>query len=186
MLHIRYRGRVRSTSEGVSVYSLILARSLVAVSNGSGKTSGRNILVIAEKGVLFLADFDGAAAELSTLLARCSSCSPTCLFDGATRCASPLIKHPGRISTYLRNQNLVTWLHTRRDPLSLLIQRTRANSQYLRLVQFLDGALGEKDAGSGLSLGLHALDEDAVQKGSDGADGLDGRLVELALADCAP
>lgn len=71
---------------------------------------------------------------------------------------------------YLRNQHLVTGLHTRRNPLPFLIQRTRTNSQNLCLVQFFDSALREEETAGCLGLGFYALHEDAVKEGSDGAD----------------
>jgi hypothetical protein len=78
--------------------------------------------------------------------------------------------------TYLRNQDLVTRCDARRNQLSIPIPSTRSNSQNLRFVQFLDCALREEDAAGSLGLGLYALNEDAVEEGSDGADGLEGRL----------
>jgi hypothetical protein len=67
--------------------------------------------------------------------------------------------------TYLRNQNLVTRLYARRDPLSLLVNGTGSNGQDLCLVE-----LGEEDAGCGLGFGLEALDEDAVEERGNGLD----------------
>jgi hypothetical protein len=71
---------------------------------------------------------------------------------------------------YLRNQDLVTRLHTGGNPLALLVKGTRANSQHLGLVQLLDGRLGEEDAARRLGLRLDALDEDAVEERGNGAD----------------
>ena len=85
------------------------------------------------------------------------------------------------LKTYLRNQHLVAGLHARRDPLALLVDGARADSQHLGLVELLDGAVGEEDAGCGLGLGLDALDEDAVEEGRDAADGLDGGLFGCVL-----
>lgn len=71
------------------------------------------------------------------------------------------------------DEHLVTRLHARRHSLALLVQATGAHSQYSRLVQLLDARLGKKDAGSGLGLGLDALDEDAVEEGGERLDGLE-------------
>jgi hypothetical protein len=71
---------------------------------------------------------------------------------------------------YLRNQDLVTRLHTGGNPLTLLVKSTRANSQHLGLVQLLDSRLGEEDAARGLSLRLDALDKDAVEERGNGAN----------------
>lgn len=100
-----------------------------------------------------------------------SSSSPSSL--PSSLCLS---SHP---TTYLRNQNLIASLHARSNALAILIEGTGANSQNLGLVGVLDGRLGEEDATSGLGLGLYALDEDAVQEGGDGADGLEERLFLL-------
>lgn len=75
-----------------------------------------------------------------------------------------------------RDQNLVTRGDAGLDTLSLLVESTGADGQDLGLVQLLHGALGEEDASGSLSLGLYALDQDAVEEGSNGADRLDGRL----------
>lgn len=72
--------------------------------------------------------------------------------------------------TYLWNQNLVARLYTRCNPLAILVKCTGSNSQYFCLVQLLHCGLGEEDAGRGLGLGLHALDEDAVEERGDGLD----------------
>jgi hypothetical protein len=80
------------------------------------------------------------------------------------------------VTTYLGNQHLVAGLHARRNALALPVKGTGANGKHLGLVELLDGGLGQEDAGCGLGLGLEALDEDAVEEGREGADGLDGRL----------
>lgn len=86
---------------------------------------------------------------------------------------------PSFSKTYLWNQHLVARLHTWLDDLSLLVKSTGANGQHTRLVELLDGRLREEDASCGLGLGLDALDEDAVEEGSERLDGLEsGRLLE--------
>jgi len=77
-------------------------------------------------------------------------------------------------TTKLRNQNLVAGLDRRSNALSIAVKGAGANSQNLCLVEFLDGRLGEEDAAGGLGLGLDALDEDAVEEGCEGLDGLGG------------
>jgi hypothetical protein len=75
-------------------------------------------------------------------------------------------------ATKLRNQNLVAGLDGRSNALAIAVVGTGANSENLSFVELLDGGLGE-EAG-GFSLGLDALDEDAVEEGSEGLDGLGG------------
>lgn len=77
-------------------------------------------------------------------------------------------------TTKLRNQNLVTGLNGRSNALSIAVKGTGANSENLGFVEFLDGGLGEEDATGGLGLGLDALDEDAIEEGCEGLDGLGG------------
>jgi len=77
-------------------------------------------------------------------------------------------------TTKLRNQNLVTGLNGRSDALAITVKSTGANSEDLCFVELLDGGLGEEDATGSLGLGLDALDEDAVEEGSEGLDGLGG------------
>jgi hypothetical protein len=82
-------------------------------------------------------------------------------------------------TTKLGDQNLVTGLDGRSNALAIAVESTRANSEDLCFVELLDGGLGEEDATGSLGLGLDALDEDAVEEGSEGLDGLggDGGLV---------
>lgn len=75
-----------------------------------------------------------------------------------------------RKSTYLRNQNLVTRRDTHGNQLAILAHGTGADSEDLGLILLLDAALGEEDAGGGLSLGLDALDQDAVEEGREALD----------------
>ena len=77
-------------------------------------------------------------------------------------------------STKLRNQDLVTGSNTGSDPLSLPVQGAGADGEHLGLVELLDSAVREEDSGCGLGLRLDALNEDAVEKRGDAADGLDG------------
>jgi hypothetical protein len=87
--------------------------------------------------------------------------------------------------TYRRDQDAVARLDLRGDALAILIRRTRADSKDLGLVELLDGALGQEDTAGSLGLGLHALDEDAVEKRDETLDGLEsgglrGRAVSNA------
>lgn len=81
-------------------------------------------------------------------------------------------------ATELGNQDLVAGLDAERDPLAILVVETGADGEDLALVELLDGAIGEEDAGGGLGLGLHALHEDAVEEGSERLDVLEEGLVE--------
>jgi hypothetical protein len=85
--------------------------------------------------------------------------------------------------TYLRNQHLVARLHTRLHALALLVECAGPDGEHLCLVELLDGAVGEEDAGCRLGLGLDALDEDAVEEGRDAADGFDGGLFNPIALD---
>lgn len=93
--------------------------------------------------------------------------------------------HPNQLNTNqqgrtnLRNQHLITSRNAHRQPLSILIHETRADSQDLGLVLLLDAALGEEDTGSGLGLGLDALDQDAVQEGGEALDVAEDGLMVL-------
>lgn len=81
-------------------------------------------------------------------------------------------------ATELGNQDLVAGLDAERDPLAILVVEAGADGEDLALVELLDGAIGEEDAGGGLGLGLHALHEDAVEEGSERLDVLEDGLVE--------
>lgn len=76
--------------------------------------------------------------------------------------------------TYRRDQDSVAGLHTHGQPLAILVQTARANSQNLGLVQLLDTRLGQEDAGGGLGLCLDAVDQDTVQEGYERLDRSDG------------
>lgn len=79
--------------------------------------------------------------------------------------------------TYLRNQHSVTLLHAHRYPLAFAVKTTGSDGQDLGLVQLLNGGLGQEDAAGRLGLSLHALYQDAVEEGSERADGFQsGRL----------
>ena len=82
-------------------------------------------------------------------------------------------------ATELRDQDLVTGLDRRGNALSISVESARADGQHLGLVQLLDGGFGEEDTAGGLGLSLDALDQNAVEKGGEGLDGLggDGRLL---------
>jgi len=89
--------------------------------------------------------------------------------------AQLLLAHLDRGAAVLRNQHLVTDGHAWCHSLSIAVQCSRAYGEDLGFVELLDGGLGEEDAGCGFRLGLEALDEDAVEKRGNGADGLDCR-----------
>lgn len=81
--------------------------------------------------------------------------------------------------TYLRNQDEITNGNTHGQTLTISLDGTGANGEDLGLVLLLDAALGQEDAGGGLGLGLDALDQDAVQKGSEVLDVTEERLDRL-------
>lgn len=72
--------------------------------------------------------------------------------------------------TYLRNQNLITRLHTDTYSLAVLVKSSRSDCQYFCFVEFLDGGFGEEDAAGGFGFGFDALDEDAVEEWGEGFD----------------
>lgn len=81
-------------------------------------------------------------------------------------------------ATELGDEDLVTGLDAQRYPLAVLVVEAGADGEDLALVELLDGAVGEEDAGGGLGLGLHALHEDAVEERCEGLDVLEEGLVE--------
>ena len=92
--------------------------------------------------------------------------------------AQLLISNLDRRPAILRNQNLVAWLHAGCNALSVLVNGAGADGDDFCFVELLDGGLGEEDASCGFGFGLDALNEDAVEKGGDAADGLDCGLEE--------
>jgi hypothetical protein len=84
--------------------------------------------------------------------------------------AQLLLSNLDRAATKLGNQHLVADRHAGSDPLSILVEGTGANGYNLGLVELLDGGLGQEDTGCGLGFRLDALNEDAVEERSDGAD----------------
>jgi len=84
-------------------------------------------------------------------------------------------------ATYLRNQNLVTGGNAHGEALAILVKGTGTNGENLGLVLLLNAALREEDAGGGLGLGLDALDQNAVQKGSEVLDVAEDRLLRKEL-----
>lgn len=66
--------------------------------------------------------------------------------------------------TYLRDENFVPWLNAGGDPLSLSVKTPRSNSQYLCLVELLDGRFRKKDSTSSFGVGFHSLHKNAVEK----------------------
>lgn len=86
--------------------------------------------------------------------------------------------------TYLRNQHSIPSLNPTSDPVPILIQSAGAHSQHLRLIQLLDGRLGQEDARGGLGLGFYALHQHPVEQGGERLDrfeggGLGGVLEEM-------
>lgn len=71
------------------------------------------------------------------------------------------------------DQDAVAGSDAHRGPLAVLVQAAGADGEDLGLVELLDARLGQEDAAGGLGLGLDALDQDAVQEGDEGADGLE-------------
>lgn len=115
-----------------------------------------------------------AKKAYSWSLKRVNSSSPTLTGD-PPNCAPLELVHLSHLpSTHLRNQNPVANLHGRRNPLSITVKSTRSNSEDLSLRELLDGILGEEDAGGGLGLGLHALDENAVEERLESLDVAEG------------
>jgi hypothetical protein len=92
---------------------------------------------------------------------------------------------PTKILTYLRNQDLVSRLHTNSDQLSILIASTRTDSQNSGLVQFLHTRLGKENASGGLSLGFDALNKHAIEKRSEGLDGLECGSLKVHVSVCS-
>lgn len=82
-------------------------------------------------------------------------------------------------ATYLRDQDVVTGSNAHGKARTVLVDGTRANGEDLGLVLLLDAALGEEDTGGGLGLGLDALDQDAVEKGSKTLDVTEERLIDI-------
>ena len=80
-------------------------------------------------------------------------------------------------ATYHRDEDLVTGGDAHGEALAVLVKGTGANSEDLSLVLLLDTALREEDAGGSLSLGLDALDQDAVEEGSKALDVAKDRLL---------
>jgi hypothetical protein len=78
----------------------------------------------------------------------------------------------------LGDKDLVAGLDAQRYPLAVLVVEAGADGEYLALVELLDGAVGEEDAGGGLGLGLHALHQDAVEERCEGLDVLEHGLME--------
>jgi hypothetical protein len=81
-------------------------------------------------------------------------------------------------ATELGNEDLVTGLDAQRYPLAVLVVEAGADGEDLALVELLDGAVGEEDAGGGLGLGLHALHQNAVEERCEGLDVLEHGLME--------
>lgn len=89
-----------------------------------------------------------------------------------------LLAHFDRIASKLRDQDLVAHSHARCDSLSIAVEGAGTHGNDFGFVELFDCGFGEEDAGCGFGFGLDALDEDAVEEGSNGADGSDGRHCE--------
>jgi hypothetical protein len=128
--------------------------------------------MIPEEGELVLADLHAAATELDEV-----SGSP-----GNTQPKTTAMNETTRTGTNLGNQNAVTGRNAHGDALAVAVEESGPDGEDLGLVLLLEAALGEEDAGSGLGLGLDALDQDAVEEGGQVLDvaeeGLSG-LVEF-------
>lgn len=143
-------------------YSLILARILQRVrARFRGSSEKQYVLRLPVEREVIVVDLDGGA---------------TVLYDESAS-VQVYPRAQWRRTTYLRDEDLVAGLHAGGYPLAVLVKGARADGQDLGLVEVLHGALGEDDARGSLGLGLYPLDQDAVEKGSNGLDGLDrGRL----------
>lgn len=71
---------------------------------------------------------------------------------------------------------MVTLSDAHGDLGAITVNGTRANSENLGNVLLLDTALREEDTRGGLGLGLDALDQDTVEKGSEALDVTKDRL----------
>lgn len=76
---------------------------------------------------------------------------------------------------------MVTLSNAHGDLGAIAVNGTRANSQNLGDVLLLDAALREEDTRGGLGLGLDALDQDTVEKGSEALDVTEDRLYSKAV-----
>lgn len=131
--------------------------------------------MIPEESVLLLTDLDGVTTELNRhTLAYIVPCIriQTGKCEGIVR------------TTYLGDEDLVTGIDTHGDALAVAVKETGANSEDLGLVLLLDGSLGEEDTGGSLGLGLDALDQDAVQEGSERLDVAEDRLESAWVSNC--
>lgn len=82
-----------------------------------------------------------------------------------------------RGKTYLGDQDAVTGGNAHGEAGAIAVDGTGANGENLGLVLLLNAALREEDTGGGLGLGLDALDQNAVEKGSKALDVADERLA---------
>ena len=76
---------------------------------------------------------------------------------------------------------MVTLSNAHGDLGAIAVNGTRANSENLGNVLLLDAALREEDPGGSLGLGLDALDQDTVEKGSEALDVTENRLYSKAV-----
>ena len=76
---------------------------------------------------------------------------------------------------------MVTLSNAHGDLGAIAVNGTRANCENLGNVLLLDAALREEDPGGSLGLGLDALDQDTVEKGSEALDVTEDRLYSKAV-----
>lgn len=76
---------------------------------------------------------------------------------------------------------MVTLSNAHGDLGAIAVNGTRANSENLGNVLLLDAALREEYSGGSLGLGLDALDQDTVEKGSEALDVTEDRLYSKAV-----
>jgi hypothetical protein len=141
--------------------------------------------MVSEQRVFLVSNLNGGSTVLKMISSAVNSqnlrpdwvrISPGAMPDLSTRshpAPSTASPSPGKVRTYLWNQNLVADGHAAADPLPVLIQATGTDGQDLGLVQLLDARLRQEDAGRGAGLGLDALDQHAVEEGREGLDGLE-------------
>ena len=76
---------------------------------------------------------------------------------------------------------MVTSTNAHGDLVAIPVLSTGADSENLGNVLLLDAALREEDPGGSLGLGLDALDQDTVEKGSEALDVTEDRLYSKAV-----
>jgi len=79
---------------------------------------------------------------------------------------------------YLRYQDLVASCDAHAYPLAFFVEAAGSDSKDLGLIELLDTALGQKDTGCRLGIGLDALNQDAIEKRREGANRLEGGSLQ--------